>query len=124
MSSNTDKPARRAKTNFWLLLYRPGAFVQAYRWPLLWLAAGTTLDLLTTWNLMRQFGHEIETHPAIRIWAGIFGTSLPAIGLAKAAQFGCTVFVASLRRRWCIPLLLLAGTVYLLAAMSNYFMWL
>ena len=114
---------RLYESNLPLLIRHPLAFARRYRWPLVVLAVGSVLDVLTTvWNMYR-FGVGIELHLPQRLLATWLG---PAWGIAvsKTVQVLGALFVAALWRPWCGWLMLLAGTLYALAAVSNYFLWL
>ncbi|HEY1686792.1 MAG TPA: hypothetical protein VGG19_18670 [Tepidisphaeraceae bacterium] len=106
-----------------LLLQNPREFVERYRWPLVILILGASADLFTTlWNL-RTYGPGIEVHVVQRWVSQIVGVEL-GVPLAKFAQVGFVILVAAWWRPWCKWILILAGTLYALAAMSNYFLWL
>ena len=113
---------RPIKTNLRILAGRPEVFVRAYRWSLLMLVVGTTLDTMTTMSFMRRLGTSDELHPAMRMMAELFGIDA-GVPLASLVRFGCVVFVAALWRRWCRWVLLLCGILYALAACSNHFDW-
>ncbi|MCK4624013.1 MAG: hypothetical protein KAV00_01790 [Phycisphaerae bacterium] len=111
---------RRFKSNFRLLTRRPLVFARIYRWELLFLLVGATLDAATTVVFMRKYGVEAEVHLVIRLMAHIMG---PVTGpvLGKIGQVVFVVFVGSLWRIWCRWLILLCGALYLLASVSNHF---
>jgi len=121
-ASVSRRPRRRFKTNLRLLVRRPILLVRKYRWPLAVLVVGATLDGITTYINLSRFGLEIEVHPVIRLFWQIFGTSALAVGLAKVGQAAIAAFVACFWRAWCGWLMLLAGALYTLAAVSNHFL--
>jgi len=112
---------RRFKSNLRLLTHHPLVFAGKYRWPLAVLLAGSVLDVLTTWEVLRLFGMQVELHPAAKIFGRIFGASLPVIAIGKVIQAAVAIFVASLWRKWTGWLLILCGVLYTLAAISNHF---
>ena len=95
-------------------------FARIYRWELLFLLAGATLDAATTVVFMLKYGADAEVHLAVRLMAHILG---PVAGpvLGKIGQVIFVVFVGSLWRLWCRWLMLLCGVLYLLASVSNHF---
>lgn len=106
-----------------LLLTHPRAFAARYRWALVWLVLGASADVFTTlWNL-RELGPGVEVHPPQRLLSEWLGVEA-GVPLAKAVQLAFVVLVAAWWRPWCRPILLLCGTLYALAAMSNYWRWL
>ena len=113
---------RRFKTNLRLLVRRPLLLADKYRWPLAVLMVGTALDGITTYVNLRRFGLEIEVHPVVRLFWQIFGTSALTVGVAKGFQAVLAAFVACFWRTWCGWLMLLAGLLYTLAAISNHFL--
>ena len=121
-TSALPRPRRRFKTNLRLLVRRPLVLARKYRWPLLALLVGAALDAVTTYVNLRRFGLEIEVHPAARLFWQICGTSAVAVALAKLVQAACAAFVACFWRTWCGWLMLAAGVLYALAAVSNHFL--
>ena len=113
----------RTKTNVRLLTRRPGVLVRAYRWPLVLLAVGTSLDTITTMAFMYSTGAGSELHPAMRMMADEFGVTF-GVPIASVFRMGFVVFVACVWRRWCAWVLCACGVLYLLAAASNHFQWL
>lgn len=111
---------RRFKSNFWLLTRRPLVFARIYRWELLFLLVGATLDAVTTAITLSRYGVEAELHLAVRLMAHILGPVTGAV-LGKIGQVVFVLLVASLWRPWCRVIILLCGGLYLLAAISNHF---
>jgi hypothetical protein len=111
------------ETNLQVLLYRPFLFVRIYRGPLLVLLAGAAADALTTYQVVRSYGAEVEVHPVQRLLFGLFSAHV-AVPLAKVIQLCFVVLVASWWRRWCGGILTACGLLYVVAAMSNHFGWL
>jgi len=111
----------RFRSNLRILVRRPLVFMRVYKWPLAILLIGSLLDAVTTYRNLRLSGPEAEVHPAWRIFTQIFGVTPVTVAIGKALQAGCAVFVGSLWRRWCGVLLTLAGILYTLGAISNYF---
>ena len=81
---------------------------------------GATLDAATTIVFMLKYGADAEVHPVICLMAHILGPVAGTV-LGKIGQVVFVVFVASLWRPWCRWLILLCGTLYLLASISNHF---
>jgi len=110
-------------TDLPLLAKRPLTFAHRYRWPLLLLLLGAVADAVTTYiNLSwRQFNASVEVHPVQRMVFEVFGAAL-GVPLAKLIQLAFVLFVAAWWRPWCGWVLSVCGTLYLLAAISNYFM--
>ena len=104
-----------------LLIDRPGEFVRAYRIALVVLVLGASADLFTTlWNL-RTYGPAVETHLVQRWVSQIVGVEA-GVPMAKAMQLAFVVFVAAWWRPWCGTLLIVCGSLYAAAAVSNYFL--
>ncbi|MDY7010688.1 MAG: hypothetical protein SVV80_08045 [Planctomycetota bacterium] len=103
-----------------MLTRRPRIFVRIYRWELLFLLVGATLDAVTTIVFMRKYGAGAEVHPVICLMAHILGPVAGTV-LGKTGQVVFAVFVASLWRRWCRVIMLLCGGLYVLASVSNHF---
>jgi hypothetical protein len=111
------------RTNLRLLWRRPGRLAFAY-WPALAaLGLAALADGLTTWHNLRQFGPEVELHPAQRIVSHILGVTA-GVPVAKLIQLGFVVAVACWWRPWCAWLLWGCAALYALAALSNHFHWL
>ena len=108
------------KNNLFLLGRRPGHFVRIYRWPLLVLLVGATLDLLTTIAFLSHYGVASELHPFQRWFASSLGI-VPGILVAKSLQTAWAVVAAALWRPWTVWLLYACGLLYTLAAASNHF---
>ena len=111
------------KTNLRILLRRPMALVRAYRWSLLVLLVGATLDTVTTMNFMYRDGTAGELHPAMRMMAEELGVAM-GVPFATLVRLAFVVFVAAFWRRWCRAVLIISGVLYALAAASNHFHWL
>ena len=104
-----------------LLLTQPLEFRNRYRWPLVVLLIGASCDLFTTlWNL-REYGPGIELHVPQRMLSEWFGVEI-GVPLAKAGQLIFVLLVAAWWRPWCKWVLMLCGSLYLLASVSNYFL--
>jgi len=104
-----------------LLLTQPLEFRNRYRWPLVVLLIGASCDLFTTlWNL-REYGPGIELHVPQRMLSEWFGVEI-GVPLAKAGQLIFVLLVAAWWRPWCKWVLMLSGSLYLLASVSNYFL--
>jgi hypothetical protein len=65
----------------------------------------------------------VETHIVQRWISQIIGVEA-GVPMAKLAQLAFVVLVAAWWRPWCRALLIACGSLYTLAAMSNYFLWL
>ena len=106
-----------------LAMARPREFIRAFRWPLVALVLGAGADIFTTlWNL-RAYGPGVEVHPVQRwvsLWLGVDA----GVPLAKAGQMAFVILVAAWWRPWCRWVLCACAALYLLAAISNYFLWL
>ncbi len=104
-----------------LLLVHPLSFRTRYRWPLVILLLGASCDYFTTlWNL-RTYGPDIELHVPQRMLSQLFGVEI-GVPLAKIAQLFFVFLVAAWWRPWCKWILMLCGSLYLLASISNYFL--
>jgi hypothetical protein len=105
------------------LINDPQQFKSTYRWALIWLLVGASADVFTTlWNL-RAYGPGVEAH-VVQRWISLLIGVEAGVPLAKVAQLIFVVLVAAWWRPWCRPLLVCCGSLYALAAMSNYFLWL
>lgn len=111
------------RTHLWLLLLEPLRFRDRYRWPLFFLVLAAFFDGLTTYRFLHTLGPEAEFHPVQRL---VFTWLPPMAGilLAKGGQVLCTVLVAAWWQPWCKWLMLLAASLYALAAVSNHCGWL
>lgn len=105
------------------LNHHPWLFVRTYRWALLLLLVGASLDAATTMNLMYAHGTSGEVHPAMRMMAELLGITM-GVPIGTLVRMGFVVFVAALWRGWCGWILLACGILYCLAAASNHFYWL
>jgi hypothetical protein len=104
-----------------LLMQRPLAFRDRYRWYLLWLLIGASCDLFSIlWNL-RQYGPSIEVH-IVQRWLSHWLGVEAGVPIAKVIQLAFVLLVASWWRPWCRWILLTCGTLYFLASISNYFL--
>ena len=102
------------------LIQRPRVFVRQYRWELIVLVIGTSLDLFTTlWNV-RSYGAGIEVHLVQRWFFEFFGEV--GVPLAKLIQLGFVIAVAAWWRPWCRWILLLCAALYTAAAINNHFL--
>jgi hypothetical protein len=111
------------RTNLRILLRRPGALLGRYRWALAVLVIGAAADFATTYRNMRQFGPEVELHPAQRMVSEVLGVTA-GVPVAKLIQLAFVIGVACWWRPWCGPLMAVCGLVYAAAAVSNHFRWL
>lgn len=111
------------KSNLGILAYKPLLFIRVYRWPLIILAIGALLDTITTMNSMNLVGPESELHPGIRAIVQQYGITF-GMPIGTIVRLGVVLFVAALWRRWCWWVLTICGILYILAAMSNHFLWL
>jgi hypothetical protein len=103
------------------LVQHPREFIAAYRWFLIVLVLGAGADLFTTlWNL-RLYGVGVEVHIVQRWLSQIVGIEA-GVPLGKFAQLSCVILVAAWWRPWCRWILLLCSILYMLAAISNYFL--
>jgi hypothetical protein len=122
LHSDTKRFLPRDSALPWLA-ERPRDFIRTFRWPLVVLLLGASADLFTTlWNL-RSYGPGIEVHFVQRWISQIVGIEL-GVPLAKLGQCAFVILVAAWWRPWCKWILLTCGCLYMLAALSNYFLWL
>ncbi len=112
-----------ARTEVPTLTRRPAAFARRYRFPLLILVAGATVDAVTTFRNVAVLGAGIEVHPVQRLVFEVLG---PAAGVpvAKVLQVCFVLLVAAWWEPWCGWVLALWGVLYTLAAANNHFLWL
>jgi hypothetical protein len=108
------------KSNLKLLVRRPIKLARFYWVSLVVLTVGCALDAITTMGFLRVYGGAAEVHPVAQY---LFFMLPPEVGapLAKLAQFVAAILVANVWRFWTRWLLLLAGVLYTLAAISNHF---
>jgi hypothetical protein len=106
-----------------LLVSHPLHFRDLYRWPLFILVLGAFLDGVTTYRFLQTIGPAAEVHPVQQLlftWL----PPLPGILLAKTAQVAVALVVAAWWQPWCRWIMLICGTLYGLAAVSNHMNWL
>lgn len=111
------------KSNLRILAYKPWLFIRVYRWPLIILLIGALLDTITTMNSMSLYGTDDELHPGIRVMVEQYGITF-GMPIGTIVRLGFVLFVAAIWRRWCWWVLTICGILYILAAMSNHFLWL
>lgn len=104
-----------------LLLRQPREFVARYRWAMLILWAGTSVDLWTTLVNMERYGAGIEAHVVQRLMSELFGVAV-GVPLAKLFQFLFVLVVAAWWKPWCRWILILCGILYGAAGVSNHWL--
>lgn len=111
------------KTEIPQLLGAPGAFIRAYRWPLVVLACGAMADVVTTLVNLRRYGPDVEAHLVQRWVSQVVGVEA-GVPLAKVLQLSFVIAVAAWWRPWTGWLMALCGLLYAGAAVSNHYLWL
>lgn len=109
------------RTELPTLFHRPNVFRVRYRWPLVVLVIGASIDFFTTLYNIRAYGSETETHLVQRWFMEWFGLDWGFV-LGKAIQVAFALLVAAWWQPWCAILLTLCGVLYTLAGISNYFL--
>ena len=112
-----------SKTRWPMLIRQPIEFASVYRWPLVLLLVGVTLDTLTTISCMLQWGVEVELHLAMRAMAEEYGI-VGGVIIGSCIRVVFVLFVASAWRVACGWILSVCGCLYILASASNHWGWL
>lgn len=111
------------RTDLYVLAREPLVFMARYRWSLLILAVGAFFDALTTYRFLVALGPDGEVHPVQR-WFFLYLPPLLAVPVVKTVQVGFVLLLAAWWQPWCRWIMLLCGTLYGLAAISNHYGWL
>lgn len=96
-----------------LLARSPGSFLRRYRWPLIALAAGATVDAITTYRNVRAYSAAVEVHPVKRLLFEVLGPEA-GVPAAKLIQLAFVLLVAAWWKPWCRWVLALCGSLYAL----------
>ena len=112
-----------SKTRWPMLIGQPVEFASVYRWPLVVLLVGVSLDTLTTIACMTRWGVEAELHLAMRAMAEEYGAVWGVI-IGSCIRMVFVLFVASAWRTACGWILSVCGCLYILASASNHWGWL
>jgi hypothetical protein len=106
-----------------MLIGHPVRFASVYRWPLVLLLVGVTLDTLTTIACMMRWGLEAELHLAMRSMAEEYGI-VEGVIIGSCIRVIFVLFIASWWRVACGWILAVCGCLYMLASASNHWGWL